>query len=78
MLAEIKFVIGHYVIPDSNVGRLKFEEQYFKRQYRSPEKNIHRQISPGVFVYLENYNAKADYGTRFSMELSGREDWYQK
>ena len=68
IIALLTFVLGHYIIPRSNVGRLKFEEQYFKKQYRSPEKNIHRQIAPGVFIYLDNYNAKADVGTRFSME----------
>ncbi len=68
IIASLTFVLGHYVIPHSNVGRLKFEEQYFKRQYRSPEKNIHRQIAPGVFIYIDTYNTKADYGTKFSME----------
>ena len=68
IIASLTFVLGHYVIPHSNVGRLKFEEQYFKKQYRSPESNIHRQIEPGVFIYLDNYNTKADYGSRFSME----------
>ncbi len=68
IIAVLTFFLGHYVIPHSNVGRLQFEEQYFKRQYRSPEKNIHRQISPGVFIYMNSYNAKADYGTKFSME----------
>lgn len=68
LIAVMTFILGHYVIPHSNVGRLQFEEQYFKRQYRSPEKNIHRQIAPGVFIYIESYNPKVDYGTRFSME----------
>ena len=68
LIALLTFGLGHYIIPKSNVGRLKFEEQYFKRHYRSPDKNIHRQISPGVFVYLSNYNNTADHGTRFSME----------
>ncbi len=67
-IALLTFVLGHYVIPHSNIGRLNFEEQYFKKQYRSPEKNIHRQIAPGVFVYLDNYNPKVDHGTKFSME----------
>ena len=68
IIAMLTFFLGHYIIPHSNVGRLKFEEQYFKKQYRSPEKNIHRQIAPGVFIYMDNYNIKADHGTRFSME----------
>ena len=68
LIAILSFVLGHYVIPHSNIGRLNFEEQYFKKLYRSPEKNIHRQISPGVFVYIDNYNVKADYGSKFAME----------
>lgn len=68
LIALLTFWLGHYVIPKSNVGRLKFEEQYLKKHYRSPDKNIHKQISPGVFVYIKNYNTTADHGTRFSME----------
>ena len=68
VIALLTFVLGHYVIPHSNVGRLNFEEQYFKKHYRSPENNIHRQIQPGVFIYLDHYNTRADYGTKFSME----------
>jgi lipopolysaccharide export system permease protein len=67
-IALLTFLLGHYVIPHSNVGRLNFEETYFKKSYRSPENNIHRQIEPGVFIYLDHYNTSADYGTKFSME----------
>ena len=68
IIAILSFFLGHYVIPHSNIGRLKFEEQYFKKQYRSPEKHIHRQVAPGVFVYLDNYNVRADHGSKFAME----------
>ncbi|MCD6347504.1 MAG: LptF/LptG family permease [Bacteroidales bacterium] len=68
VIAVLSFFLGHYVIPHANINRLKFEEKYFKKAYRNPDKNIHKQVSPGVFVYLERYNTRSDYGTRFSME----------
>ncbi|MBT3750400.1 MAG: LptF/LptG family permease, partial [Bacteroidetes bacterium] len=68
IIALFTFIMGNYVIPHSNVNRLNFEEKYFKRMYRNPDRDIHKQIAPGVFIYLERYNTRSDYGTRFSME----------
>ncbi len=68
IIALLTFVLGHYVIPHANVNRLQFSEKYFKQSYRNPVKHIHKQIGPGVFVYLERYNVRSDYGFRFSME----------
>jgi len=38
-IAVFTFVMGNYVIPYSNVNRLKFEEKYFNRNYRNTDRN---------------------------------------
>lgn len=68
VIAIFTFVLGNYVIPYANVNRLKFEEKYFNKKYRNTERQIHKQLAPNVFVYLESYNTRSDRGTRFSLE----------
>jgi lipopolysaccharide export system permease protein len=63
------FYLGNYVIPHANHERFVFEEKYY---HSTPKgfsgKDIHRQIEPGVIVYLETFNSRNNYGRRFSIE----------
>lgn len=68
VIAALTFVMGNYLIPYSNVNRLKFEEKYFNKSFRNTDRNIHKQLSPDTFVYIESYNTRSDYGSRFSLE----------
>ena len=47
---------------------MAFEKAYIKNPFRSYDRDIHMQISPGNFVYLESYNASAASGYKFSLE----------
>lgn len=61
--------LGNYIIPHANQERFNFDEQYYhKRPKGFSERNVHRQIEPGLFVYLESYNTRNNYGRRFSLE----------
>ena len=44
------------------------ERYYHTVPVRVTERNLHRQIEPGVFIYLESYSTISDLGHRFSME----------
>ncbi len=69
VIAIFSFVLSDYVIPDSNRVRLEFEEIYYHAvPLRVTERNIHRQIEPGVYIYMESYSTISDLGHRFSME----------
>jgi len=69
VIAIFSFVLSDYVIPDSNRVRLEFEETYYHSiPIRVTERNIHRQIEPGVYIYMESYSTISDLGHRFSME----------
>jgi len=57
-----------YVIPESNKIRLDFDAKYIHTSFSNREENIHRQILPGVFVYMDSYNVKSKVGYKFSME----------
>lgn len=64
----ISFVLGSYIIPRSSEVKLAFEEKYYKNPYRYSEENIHKQIEPGVYIYLNRYFNISDTGTKFSIE----------
>jgi lipopolysaccharide export system permease protein len=69
VIAVFSFILLDYVIPDSNRVRLEFEENYYHSiPPRMTERNIHRQIEPGVYIYMESYSTISDLGHRFSME----------
>jgi lipopolysaccharide export system permease protein len=69
VIAILSFLLNDYVIPDANRIRLDFEEVYYHAvPQRLTERDIHRQIEPGVFIYMESYSTLSDLGHRFSME----------
>ena len=68
VLAAISFYFNGWVIPHSNKVKLEFENTYIKNPVRFEDRNIHRQIAPGNFIYLESYNNMENTGFRFSLE----------
>jgi len=68
ILGIFSFVLINWIIPPANQKRIQFEEIYIKNRYRNTEKNIHRQIQPGVFMYMENFNNIYNIGYKFSLE----------
>ena len=69
LIAIFAFSMSDKVIPDSNKVRLDFEEKYLhKRPVPFERRNIHRQIEPGLFIYMESYSNVSMTGFNFSME----------
>lgn len=77
-LFAISFYFEGWVIPHSSKVKLAFENQYIKNPVEFKDRNLHRQISPGVFMYMESYNNNDNIGYRFSMEKisNGKRTWY--
>jgi len=69
IITAFSFALNNFIIPHASAKKLAFEEQYY---HKSPkvynERNIHKQINPGVFIYLENFNTYNNSGRQFSME----------
>ena len=68
IIALISFILGAFVIPKANMGRLQFEDKYMKGEYFYDKKNIHKQVRPGTFIYMESYNNQVDIGYKFSID----------
>lgn len=67
-LAIISWALILYVIPESNKVRIDFEDKYVRNKYQNWGKNIHRQVRPGMFVYMDNYNVDSENAFRFAIE----------
>ena len=69
VIAGITFYLSDRVIPGANKVKLAFEEQYVhQRPVRFKTTDFHRQIEPGIYVYLQNYSNVSKVGYNFTIE----------
>jgi len=67
-LALLSFYLTNFLIPQTNQKRRMFKDRYIENINKEKDQNLHYQISPGTFVYLESFNMKTMTGYRFSLE----------
>jgi lipopolysaccharide export system permease protein len=68
-LAIGSLFLNHWILPIANKSRLNFEEIYYRNPYRYSDKNIHKQIQPGEFIYMESFNNRKNTGYKFAWEI---------
>lgn len=68
LIAALSMGLSLYVIPEANQTRIKFESKYIKRHNSFKRKNIHYQIAPGQFVFVESYSSWNNTAYRFTLE----------
>ena len=69
IITGFSFFLGYFLIPDCNKERLAFEEKYVSRSNsRVSSFNIHRQLEPEMYFYIESYNREHNVGLRMSLE----------
>lgn len=69
LIAALSFVLSDRVIPNANKVKLDFEEKYVrKKPVKFKTKNFHRQIEPGIYVYMQNYSNVSNVGYNFTIE----------
>ena len=68
-MCAFSLLLALYIIPPADQKRLEFENKYIKQQVSANnQRNIHYQIAPGEFVYLEQFSQWANTGYRFTLE----------
>ncbi len=67
-IGGMNFYFNGWLIPHANKTRLEFENKYIGSPVPSNDRNFHRQVSPGVFFYIESYNTRMNIGSHFSIE----------
>ncbi|MDQ3111910.1 MAG: LptF/LptG family permease [Bacteroidota bacterium] len=68
VIALTSLFLNNYLIPIANKTRLDFMSKYIDNNYSFTGRDIHRQVAPGVFVYMESYNSVENTGERFTVE----------
>jgi lipopolysaccharide export system permease protein len=68
LIASTSFWLNGWIIPNSNKSRLAFELEYLKSKTSSTYRNIHMQVAPNTFLYLQSYNNSTDHGYNFTLE----------
>jgi lipopolysaccharide export system permease protein len=68
VLGLLSFFLANFIIPYTNRSMFAFERSYINDPREFSDQNIHKQISPGVFIYLENFNIHENSGRKFTLE----------
>lgn len=68
IIASLSFYLNGWVIPHSAKTKLAFENIYIKNPFVYKNRNIHRQIKPGEYIYFESYDNRNNVGYLFSLE----------
>jgi len=67
-LAILSFYLSNFLIPPANQNRREFKDQYMEKLTKNKDRNIHLQISPGEFVYVQNFSIGSRLGFKFTLE----------
>ncbi len=67
-LAIFSFYLSNFLIPPANENRREFKDKYMEKLTKSKDRNIHLQISPGEFVYVQNFSITTNMGFKFTLE----------
>ena len=68
MLAVFSFVLGSFIIPPANKVRVKFENEYIYYRPNTETRNVHKQVSQGIFIYVKFFDVVNDIGHIFTIE----------
>ncbi|MBN2519394.1 MAG: LptF/LptG family permease [Bacteroidales bacterium] len=67
-IASLSLFLSLYIIPPANKTRLDFDNTYFRSFYTNRDNDIHKQIEPGIFVYIQSYSTISNVGYKFTVE----------
>ena len=69
LIALLSLGLNLYVIPRSNATRVDFETKYVDQNYtKYSRNNVHYQIAPGQFVYVQSFSAYNNTAYKFTLE----------
>ncbi len=69
VIAVFIFYLTNFVIPQTALERMDFEDKYYRPQWRKVNvENIHRQVYKNIYVYMESYSPIYLRGRNFTIE----------
>jgi len=67
-IAVLNLALNLFIIPPANRVKIDFENLYVKNQYVNVNQDIHRQIMPGTFLYMQSFSTNNQIAYKFSLE----------
>ncbi|MDZ7743798.1 MAG: LptF/LptG family permease [Bacteroidota bacterium] len=77
-LALLSFYLANFLIPRTNKTRRIFKATYMEQLVKSKDRNIHLQLVPGTYIYVESFNVTTNSGYKFAIEKFDGEKLYYK
>ena len=80
LLAVLSFFMNSWIIPYCNGKKVAFENQYIngRKNEEHWQRNVHSQLQPGVYMYIDNFSKRDSVGYKFSLErFKGRQLEYK-
>ena len=68
LIALLSLGLTFFIIPHANATRVEFEAKYIKRNNTYNLRDLHYQISPGQFVYIESFSRWNNTAYKFTIE----------
>ena len=56
VIATLSLLLTAFIIPNANKKRIEFSEKYIWKTFQNREKNIHRQVAPGSYIYMSSFS----------------------
>ena len=78
VIAVLSLYMNNFVIPHATKKRIAFEDMYIRNEYHNNDRNIHKQISPGNYIYMERFSTEEKTGYKFSIEKFSKGKLYYK
>lgn len=68
IIFAFSLTLNLFILPTSNKTKLAFENKYIHNQFANTNRNIHYQIAPGQYVYVESFSTANNTAYRFTLE----------
>jgi len=68
IIVIFSFILSNFIIPPANAIRIDFENKYIKKPYVNTDRNIHRQVRPGLFIFMRTFNSYNNTAYNLSVE----------
>jgi len=78
VIAILSLYLNNFVIPKATKKRIAFEDKYIRNEFHNSNRNIHMQITPDNYIYMEGYNTEDNTGYKFSIEKFKNGELYYK
>ncbi len=78
VITVLSLLLNNFVIPHATKKQIAFEDKYIRNEFYNKDRNIHMQLSPGNYIYMEQFITTEQTGVRFSIEKFASGKLYYK